>query len=366
MIPSPLYKAVEGGGTQPRVLRLGDAKVEGGEVVALFVDLLLGYDITELQSFKVPDTWAGASKYAYLLVFLENYKFKCEELKEQLCRDMGKAVAAKRLGAVWGLLFGGIAQDVDLMIVSLQNGNVNDIWGTKENALATDGLTAAQGQALLNIDAANGGEAILLGANRLDPGSWSKEMRDLVNPDIFLTLCSAWGKVEKDLFDLEGLAQMSPTVVDSPSPSLFVRTSGRHNLLSHGGESYFRSRLAELTWGEGCECKEEDAEEKDYDAEEKAADGEDVKDEEDKEDKVAKLADAASHVATDGTGLTSHYNRTFPTAEPSEAVWQKYSEEFNVALAEIGHASIDENLKDRMRRIFGYGVIQRSKMNELL
>lgn len=239
-----------------------DATLGRGEVISLFVDLLVDGQCKELKGDSLPDTWAGVKKYVDLVLFLENVGL-CEDLIALFCNHLRKAVEAKKLTAVWGVVIGGVAKDINLMATSLKNGDINATWTDTDNALATDGLTAAQGLALMTADAANGGEKLLLGANRLDPGSWSKEMRNLIHDDYLLALCAAWTKVDEDVHLLEGHVAMSPTEVGSddgkgsPSPSLFVRTSSysrrnfarrsstsKRNLLSRGGAAYFSRRLA--------------------------------------------------------------------------------------------------------------------------
>lgn len=256
MTISSLYKAVEGRGTESRVLRLTDAVLEHSEVIGLFVELLVHRQCMELKGNSLPDSWGGVQKYVHLVQFLDNAGH-CEDLIALFCYQLGKAVEGKKLAAVWGALLGGLAKDVDLMVISLKAGDVNDTWTTEEDVLVTDGLTTAEGWALVKADAASGGDRILLGANRLDPSSWSKEMRGLICKDYLLALYSGWTKVEPEVHLLEGYVAMSPTEVgsddgrDSPSPSLFVRTSSyrKRNLLSRGGAAYFSRRLASLSIG---------------------------------------------------------------------------------------------------------------------
>lgn len=325
------------------VVRFGGGSRERAEVISLFVEMLAGGECHELKGDVVLDTWQGVAKFVDLVHFL--LKNKCKEQLDLFCHQAGNAVMRSHLGAVWGVILGCIAKNADLVLVSLQNGAIDDTWKCTEDGVATDGLTAAEGSALMATDAESGGAKVLLGSNRLDPGSWSKAMRDAINSDYFLALCVAWTKIERDLSSLEGYFCMSPTELDSnvgsapPSPKTSTRPSpeNKRSLLSRGGATYFRSRLTEvLSLGSHDKGKS----------------------------KVAlNSAARASTTATDGGDISFRD----VVSDPWLDVFARYAEEFSLALAELRRRTRNGNPmgpKERMRKILSYGVMKRTRMND--
>lgn len=348
---SGLMSAVENShsGVGGKVLHLTHNIFERGEVIALFVQLLEDGECVDLKGDGIPDTWAGIERYVHLVHFL--VKNKCAEHLSILCYQLGLLVSRCELGAVWGVLLGGVASDAALVCVSLENGAADDVWTGQEGGLATDGLTAAEGRALNKLDQADNSAKVLLGANRLDPGSWPRTMREAVDKDFFLSLCQAWTKLELDLHGLSGYYELSPTEVDSDAGAVSPTSSSvpsvrrpeepkgsRRCLRFKGKRETLRSAFAALRNGASSLTRAK--------------------------------GDSRAGSSTNSTMAESSLGRK-ASDDSVRSVWGRYSEEFGLALGELRAAAPDTvdnavSARERNRGIVGYRVITQTRINDLL
>lgn len=325
-----------------RTLRFTDDTLERGEVVALWLQLVRRPVHLELEKGDIPETWRGWQKYVHLVHFLQ--KHKCDINLKAFYHALRYLVLSREVSAVWGVLTGCMVGDDDLVSTSLLVGNVGDVWTTKDDCLSTDGLTLDEGLALDMADREAKGEKALLGAIRLDPGSWPAAMREAVDPDFFLALCHGWTQIEADLHDLLTYHDVSPTEVDSdsesetscPSTSAAVEDSGA---TLEDKIARLRSVLASILPGG-------------------------------RSDGVCRAR--ASNVAWEDEDVR-HGTTEYVKAAKIKALFAKFAQEFESALGYLGIPSVggyvtpsDPAEREHLRRSLGRLIIETTRKNDEL